>query len=122
MVHLKQDMERTEPLQVVFYKTESGNEPVREWLQSLQKFEKKLIGEDIKTVQFGWPIGMPVVRKLDQGLWEVRTKMGYKIYRVLFTVAHNDIVLLHGFIKKSQRTPMDDLDLARKRMKDIKGG
>lgn len=62
-----------QPLRVVFYRTASGNEPVREWLRGLSRAEKKIIGEDIKIIQFGWPLGMPLVRKLDTGLWEVRS-------------------------------------------------
>jgi phage-related protein len=89
-------------LRVNFYKTESGNEPVREWLRSLPRTEKKIIGEDIKTVQYGWPLGMPLVRKIDTGLWEVRSELGNRIARVLFTVQGNVMLLLHGFIKKSQ--------------------
>jgi phage-related protein len=115
-------MERYEPLQVTFYMTLAGHEPVREWLRSLHRNEKKQIGEDIKTVQFGWPIGMPVVEKLDQYLWEVRTKLRNKISRVIFTVYENQIVLLHGFIKKSQKIPAEDLELAKKRMNGIKRG
>ncbi|MBF0571987.1 MAG: type II toxin-antitoxin system RelE/ParE family toxin, partial [Candidatus Omnitrophica bacterium] len=94
----------------------------REWLSSLSKAEKKLIGEDIKTVQFGWPIGMPVVEKLDRDLWEVRTTLKSKISRVLFTFYEGQIVLLHGFIKKTQKTPAEDLELAKDRMKEVKGG
>jgi phage-related protein len=108
------------PLEVVFYRTDSGNEPVREWLKDLSKDDKKRIGEDIKTVQYGWPIGMPVVKPLHKGLWEIRTNLDHKISRVLFTLHENHIVLLHGFIKKTQATPKDDLDLAVKRMKQIK--
>lgn len=115
-------MERTQPLEVVFYATENGNEPVREWLRALQKNDKKSIGEDIKTVQFGWPIGMPVVRKLGSSLWEIRTTLEQGIARVVFTVFQNEIVLLHGFIKKSQKMPKEDLDLAKKRMKNLKEG
>jgi phage-related protein len=115
-------MERSEPVQVFFYSTQSGREPVRDWLISLSKAEKKLIGEDIKTVQFGWPIGMPVVEKLDRDLWEVRTTLRNKIARVLFTVHEGQIVLLHGFIKKTQKTPIEDLERALDRMKEVKGG
>ncbi len=104
-------------LQVSFFKSEIGNEPVREWLQSLTSEQKKRIGEDIKTVQFGWPIGMPVVRKMDNGLWEVRTKFNGGIARVLFTVVDDTMVLLHGFIKKSQKTPKDDIAVAIRRKK-----
>jgi phage-related protein len=68
----------------------------------LQQDERKTIGEDIKTVQFGWPIGMPIARKVEKDLWEVRSKLQNKIARVLFTVQGSQIVLLHGFIKKTQ--------------------
>lgn len=104
-------------LQVIFFKTEAGKEPVREWLKTLPQEEKKIIGQDIKTVQFGWPLGMPIVRKLDRDLWEVRSHLPDRIARVLFTVCDNTMVLLHGFIKKSQKTPADDLALAKQRLK-----
>ncbi len=90
-------------LEVVFFQTEAGNEPVREWLRAFAQTDKKIIGEDIKTVQFGWPLGMPVVRKLDTGLREVRSRLTQHIARVLFTVYEEKMVLLHGFIKKSQK-------------------
>lgn len=115
-------MERFAPLSVIFYTTTTGHEPVREWLRSLHRNEKKQIGEDIKTVQFGWPIGMPVVEKLDRDLWEVRTRLRNKISRVIFTIHENQIVLLHGFIKKNQKIPIEDLGLARRRMNEIKRG
>ncbi len=108
-------------LQVVFFKTEAGHEPVREWLKSLPQEEKKIIGQDIKTVQFGWPLGMPLIRKLDKDLWEVRSHLPNRIARVLFTVNDNTMVLLHGFIKKSQKTPADDLALAKQRLKLLVG-
>ncbi len=105
---------------VKFFKTESGNEPVREWLTSLSKDDKKTIGEDIKTVEQGWPIGMPLVRKF-RGLtkiWEVRSNINDgRIARVLFTVAGNAMVLLHGFIKKSKSTPKADKNKAIDRQK-----
>ena len=102
-------------LNVVFYRTSSCNEPVREWLRGLSKADKRAIGSDIKTVQYGWPIGMPVVRKLDTGLWEVRSRLDQHISLVLFTVHGETMVLLHGFIKKSQKTPKGDLQLAKDR-------
>lgn len=106
-------------LNVSFFKSEIGNEPVREWLKNLSIKQKKSIGEDIKTVQFGWPIGMPVVRKMENGLWEVRSKIDNGIARVLFTVVDDTMVLLHGFIKKSQKTPKDDIETARSRKKIV---
>lgn len=108
-------------LRVVFFKTGRGNEPVREWLKSLPLEEKRIIGEDIKTVQFGWPLGMPVVRKMEPGLWEVRSRLPGRIARVLFTVKGDLIILLHGFIKKSDKTPLDDLSLARQRLAQLRG-
>lgn len=107
-------------LNVVFYRTLSGNEPVREWLQSLIREEKKIIGEDIKTVQFGWPLGMPLIRKIESDIWKVRSNLKNRISRVLFTVINDNMVLLHGFIKKSQKTPKEDISLARKRVKVIR--
>ena len=108
-------------LQVVFFKTQTGNEPVRDWLKSLSWEDKKTIGEDIKTVQYGWPIGMPVVRKLAPGLWEVRSRVKDGVARIIFTCDRNVMILLHGFIKKSQKTPQDDLNLARDRLGQLRG-
>jgi phage-related protein len=108
-------------LRVVFFKTSRGSEPVREWLKSLSLADKKAIGEDIKTVQFGWPIGMPVVRKVEPGLWEIRSILKSGVARVMFTVENNVMVLIHGFIKKSQKTPIDDLKLARERLTQLRG-
>ena len=106
---------------VVFYKNASGREPVREWLKGLSKNDKKLIGEDIKAVQFGWPIGMPVVRKIEGYLWEIRTSLENRISRIIITIQGGRIILLHGFIKKEQKTAKGDLDLARKRVIDVRG-
>ena len=108
-------------LKVVFYKTGKGSEPVREWLKSLPVVDKRIIGEDIKTVQFGFPIGMPLVRKLEAGIWEVRSSLPNRIARVLFTVVDGFMILLHGFIKKSQKTPSEDLHLARERLSRLRG-
>lgn len=104
-------------LAVAFFRTETGREPVREWLKSLPREERRIIGEDIKTVQFGWPLGMPLVRKLDAKLWEVRSRLPGHIARVMFTSAAGRMILLHGFIKKSQKTPMEDLELAKNRLR-----
>lgn len=100
----------------IFFRTESGGEPVREWLKNLAKKDRKMIGDDIKTVEFGWPIGMPVCRPMGQGLFEVRTNLDQnRIVRVLFYVDKSGrMVLLHGFEKKSRKTPDADLAVARK--------
>ena len=100
----------------IFFRTEAGGEPVRNWLRSLPSSEdRKRIGEDIKTVEFGWPIGMPVCRPLGEGIYEVRTSLAQnRIARVVFYIDKKSrMVLLHGFIKKTQRTPDKDLELAR---------
>ena len=110
-------MKAERPLNVVFFKTEAGNEPVREWLKALSKEDCKAIGMDILTVQFAWPVGKPLVDNLDDGIWEVRSRLSNRIARTLFAVVDEEIVLLHGFIKKQQRTPQDELDLAKKRKK-----
>ena len=106
---------------VRFYCSSLGSEPVRDWLKvRVSAAARKEIGADIKTVQFGWPIGMPIVRKMETGLWEVRCTIPEGIARVLFTVVGAEMVLLHGFIKKSNSTPKEDLELARTRMKEVK--
>ncbi|WP_131795776.1 type II toxin-antitoxin system RelE/ParE family toxin [Fluoribacter gormanii] len=108
---------------VHFYKSEKGKEPVREWLKGLSKEDKTIIGEDIKTVEYGWPLGMPLVRKMDKDLWEVRINLTNKeIARIFFTVSGNIMVLLHGFIKKSQQTPANDLRIAKERRDRVFNG
>ena len=101
-----------------FYRSDAGREPVREWLKSLDLEDRKVIGEDIKDVEFAWPIGMPLVRSLGHDLWEVRSSLPRgRIARVIFCVAHGNMVLLHGFIKKTQKTPHQEIELALKRKK-----
>ena len=97
--------------------------PVREWLLGFEEDERKLIGDDIRTAEFGWPVGMPLCRRIKshEGLWEVRTSLpGNRIARVLFCNHEGEMILLHGFIKKSQKTPKADLQLAIKRMRGLK--
>ena len=109
-------------LNVVFYRSESGNEPVREWLKELPREDRRQIGEDIKTVQIGWPLGMPLIRKIDKDLWEVRTTLESGIARVFFMVDGDYMILLHGFIKKSQKTPQNELKTALARLGNYKRG
>ena len=108
-------------LDVRFFQTDAGAEPVREWLKELPAADCKAIGEDIKTVQFGWPLGMPLVRQLEGDMREVRVSLDNRIARVLFTLEGSTMVLLHGFIKKQQTTPKPDLDLAKNRLKQLRG-
>lgn len=100
---------------VFFFQTESGGEPVRSWLKSMDPQDRRQVGEDIRTVEFGWPVGMPACRPLGDGLHEVRTNLtGNRIARVFFYVdKHQRMVLLHGILKKTRATPDSDLDLAR---------
>ena len=100
--------------------TNAGGKPVRDWLKDLPVIGRKAIGEDIKTVQFGWPLGIPLVNHLESGIWEVRTRLSNRIARVLFALDGNVMVLLHGFIKKEQKTPKPELDLAKERLKLLK--
>ncbi len=110
-------MKAERPLKVVFFKTDTGNEPVREWLKELSRDDCKVIGTDILTVQYAWPVGKPLVDHLGDGLWEVRSRLDNRLARTLFAMVDQEIVLLHGFIKKQQKTPADELELAKKRKK-----
>ncbi len=116
------DPSRPSKIEVIFYASAAGNEPVREWLKSLEDEDCDAIGQDIKRVQFGWPIGMPLCRNMGKGIWEVRTTLKNKIARCLFCFHEGEIWLLHGFIKKTQQTPNDDIELAIKRKKEIEDG
>jgi phage-related protein len=110
-------MKAERPLKVVFFKTETGNEPVREWLINLSKEDCKIIGTDVLKVQYAWPVGKPLVDNLGDGIWEVRSRLDNRIARTLFAMVNQEIVLLHGFIKKQQKTPQGELELAKKRKK-----
>ena len=106
-------------LPALFFATARGREPVQEWLKKLDADSRRIVGEDIATAEFGWPIGMPVCKDLGQGLWEVRSDITAKrIARVIFSPIDGEMVFLHGFIKKTQKTPKPDMDLAIKRMKE----
>lgn len=105
-------------LGVRFFQTARGNEPVREWLKLLGQAERRVIGEEIKTVQLGWPLGMPLFRKMAPDLWE-RVALPGRSARVLFTVVGDTMVLLHGFFKQSRATPSDDLDVTVARLKAL---
>ena len=108
--------------EAIFFQTKSGAEPVREWLKELDIKDRKIIGFDIKTVQYGFPVGMPLVRPMGSGIYEVRSALNSRrISRVFFCVESETIILLHGFIKKTQQTPEKELELARKRYKEVIG-
>jgi phage-related protein len=99
-----------------FYRSENEREPAREWLKGLEPDDRRRIGEDIKDVEFSWPLGMPLVRPLGRELWEVRSSLpNGRIARVIFTIEHQHMVLLHSFIKKTRKTPQNEIELALKR-------
>jgi phage-related protein len=107
-------------LPVVFYQSSMGKVPVLEWLRELDARDRKQIGLDLLRVQENWPIGMPVCRSLGGGLWEVRSNLnGGRIARIMFCLAHGEVYVLHGFLKTTQKTPPKELDLAKKRMKEV---
>ena len=112
-------MDTGKQITVHFYRLPSGSEPVRDWIKSLPPKEKLILGTDIKTVEFGWPVGLPVCRSLGDGLWEVRSRLDRRIGRVIFYISDNTMWLLHGFIKKQQKTPAADLNIAKKRKREI---
>jgi phage-related protein len=111
-------MPKPRPLVVQFFKTDTGNEPVRKWLRGLPSEEKAIIGADIKIVQWKWPMGLPLVDSFGHGLWEVRSTLAHRIARVFFILVDEEIILLHGIIKKSQTAPSQDVSLARKRQSE----
>jgi len=114
--------ERAPEIPVRFYRTDAGREPVLDWLRSLDKDDRRTIGLDLMRVQFGWPVGMPLVRSLKDGLWEVRSTLpSSRIARLILCFHESTLVVVHGFIKKTQKTPAEDLGLARKRMKEVTG-
>ena len=111
---------RPKKIPLRFYRTAVGQEPVREWLRLLESADRNGVGRDLMRVQFRWPVGMPLCRNLGEGLWEVRTDLpSRRIARVIFCFHENWLVVLHGFIKKTQKTPDEDLKLARRRKKEI---
>ena len=112
--------EQPRKVPVVFYRTRTGAEVVRDWLRGLHEGDRNAIGQDLMRVQYRWPVGMPLCRPMGNGLWEVRSNLpGDRIARVLFSIAQSKILVLHGFIKKSQKTPDADLALARKRKREF---
>ena len=109
-------------LPAAFFENQAGNMPVREWLLSLSDNDRKTIGDDIRTAEFGWPIGMPLCRSIIgcKGLWEIRSSLsGGRICRVLFCIHDGKLVLLHGFIKTTQKTPKQEIEIAVARQKGL---
>lgn len=108
---------------LVFYRALSGAEPVRAWLKAMARDDRLVIGADLMRVQYRWPVGMPLCRPMGGGLWEVRSQLaGGRTARVFMCFQDGVLYALHGFIKKTQKTPTTDLELARARMKDVRNG
>jgi phage-related protein len=116
--------DRLKRVPAIFYRTEAESEPVRSWLRAMDPQDRRLVGEDIKTVEFGWPVGMPTCRPMGDGLCEVRTRLpGSRMVRVFFYIDRRQrMVLLHGIVKKTRATPDADLDLARQNMRKHEKG
>lgn len=113
-------MAELKKLPAAFFATERGNEPVREWLKDLDAGDRRIVGLDIATAEFGWPVGMPLCKSLGKGLFEIRSNISSaRISRVIFAVLEQRMVLLHGFVKKTRKTPKPDLDLALRRLKEM---
>ncbi len=101
-----------------FYRNDRGVEPVREWLKKLSKTDKKTIGEDVRTVQYGWPLGMPLVASVGHGLWEIRVNLSSnRIARIIFFMDDSVMIMVNGFVKKSRKMPKHELEIAIKRKK-----
>ena len=114
------DDPRPQKIPLIFFRTGAGSEPVREWLKGLPDAERQAIGKDLLRAQWRWPVGMPLCRPLGHGLWEVRTDLQTKRRaRVLLCLYREHLVALHGFIKKTRKTPAEDLALAQKRQKEL---
>jgi phage-related protein len=112
--------EQAPEIPVRFYRTKAGGHPVLDWLRGLDKADRHVIGLDLMRVQFGWPIGRPLVGSLKDGLWEVRSSLpSQRIARLILCFHDQTLVVLHGFIKKTQKTPAEDLALAKRRMKEV---
>lgn len=113
-------IDRSKKIAARFFEAANGKKPVRDWIVSLDSGDRRVIGKDIQKVEFGWPIGMPYCRSLGRGLWEVRSDISSgRIARILFCIMAGDMVLLHGFVKKAQKTLPQEIDLALRRKKEL---
>ncbi|GAA0618265.1 hypothetical protein GCM10009422_12020 [Brevundimonas kwangchunensis] len=106
---------------VRFYQTPAGRPVIQEWLRAFDKPDRAILGEDLKRIQFGFPMGLPLCRSLGGGLWEVRSSLGgNREVRMIFfhEPRQKMLVVVHGFIKKTQKTPHTDIEIASRRMKE----
>lgn len=113
-------IDRSKKLPARFYVSETGRNPVRDWILEQAVADRQTVGKDIQKVEFEWPLGRPQCAPLGNGLWEVRSNLtGGRIARVIFCMGDGHMILLHAFVKKTQQTPKSELELALKRMKEI---
>lgn len=113
-------IDRSKKLPARFYLSAAGRNPVREWIMELPPSDRHVVGKDIQKVEFGWPLGRPHCAPLGDGLWEVRSSLDSdRIARVIFCMGDGHMILLHGFIKKTQKTPKYDIELALKRKREV---
>ena len=113
-------IDRSKKLPARFYENGAGAKPVREWLLELPTADRLRVGKDIQKVELGWPLGRPHCAPLGDGPWEVRSNLDRnRIARVMFCMGDGHMILLRGFIKKTQKTPQQDLDLALQRKREI---
>ena len=113
-------IDRSKKLTARFYESSGGGRPVREWVLELSDTDRFTVGKDIQKVEFGWPLGRPHCAPLGDGLWEVRSNLdGNRIARVIFCLGDGHMILLHAFIKKTQKIPLQDFDLALKRKREV---
>jgi len=113
-------MDRKEPLRAVFFETENGNQPVRDFILERTREDRKEIGSDIFTVQKEFPLGLPLIEKLDDDLWEIRSHISDGICRIFFTVHHKTMILLHAFVKKSKKIPSKEIKTAKGRLTEFR--
>lgn len=118
MVHKDGTKGAPKKVPLIFFRSAGGNEPVREWLQDLPEIDRRAVGLGLMKVQFGWPVGMPLCRALGDGLWEARIDLVQRIARVVFCFSDGELVALHGFIKKTQKAPRADIEIAARRKKE----
>ena len=112
--------ESLKPIPLVFWRSLTGREPVRDWLNELSREDKRTIGRDMAKVQYGWPMGLPLCRPLSAGLWEMRASLPSKREaRIFFGFHDGTLIAVHAMIKKVQKTPAEDLALARQRFKEL---
>jgi phage-related protein len=104
---------------LIFFRTPTGSEPVREWPKELPEEERQTIGKDLLRAQWRWPVGMPLCRAMRSGLWEIRTDLPTKRTARVLLFVYREHPVAHRFIKKTRTTPDEDLALAPKRKKEL---